>query len=35
VLKPANALLWHETVLGWLDRWLKPGNSSTPATSAE
>jgi dipeptidyl aminopeptidase/acylaminoacyl peptidase len=23
VLKPANALLWHETVLGWLDRWLK------------
>ncbi|HEV7518654.1 MAG TPA: S9 family peptidase, partial [Thermoanaerobaculia bacterium] len=25
VLKPANALLWHETVLGWLDRWLKPG----------
>ena len=24
VLKPANALLWHETVLGWLDRWLKP-----------
>lgn len=22
VLKPGNALLWHETVLGWLDRWL-------------
>ncbi len=44
VLKPANALLWHETVLGWLDRWLKPGTSAisassassgTPATSAE
>ena len=23
VLKPANSLLWHDTVLGWLDRWLK------------
>jgi dipeptidyl aminopeptidase/acylaminoacyl peptidase len=23
VLKPANCILWHETVLGWLDRWLK------------
>ncbi len=23
VLKPGNALLWHEVVLGWLDRWLK------------
>jgi len=21
VLKPANSILWHETVLGWLDRW--------------
>ncbi len=26
VLKPANSILWHETVLGWMDRWLKqPG----------
>jgi dipeptidyl aminopeptidase/acylaminoacyl peptidase len=24
VLKPANSILWHETVLGWLDEWLKP-----------
>ena len=24
VLKPANSLLWHETVLGWLDQYLKP-----------
>jgi dipeptidyl aminopeptidase/acylaminoacyl peptidase len=24
VLKPGDALLWHETVLGWLDRWLRP-----------
>lgn len=23
VLKPANSLQWHETVLGWLDEWLK------------
>lgn len=21
VMKPANSILWHETVLGWLDRW--------------
>ena len=23
VLKPANAILWHDTVIGWLDRWCK------------
>lgn len=23
VLKPANSIQWHETVLGWLDHWLK------------
>ena len=23
VLKPRNSLLWHETVLGWLDQWMK------------
>ena len=23
VLKPGNSILWHETVIGWLDRWLK------------
>jgi dipeptidyl aminopeptidase/acylaminoacyl peptidase len=23
VLKPANSVLWHETVIGWLDRWVK------------
>jgi len=23
VLKPANSILWHETVISWLDRWLK------------
>jgi dipeptidyl aminopeptidase/acylaminoacyl peptidase len=24
VLKPQNSLLWHETVLRWLDRWTRP-----------
>lgn len=23
VQKPQNSILWHETVIGWLDRWLK------------
>jgi dipeptidyl aminopeptidase/acylaminoacyl peptidase len=23
VLKPHNSIFWHETVLGWLDQWLK------------
>ena len=23
VLSPANSILWHETVIGWLDQWLK------------
>ncbi len=23
VNKPANSILWHETVLGWLDQWTK------------
>jgi dipeptidyl aminopeptidase/acylaminoacyl peptidase len=23
VLKPANSLLWHETVFAWLERWLE------------
>jgi len=24
VLKPKNSILWHETVIGWLDQWLRP-----------
>ncbi len=24
VLKPANSILWHDTVLGWLDQWTAP-----------
>jgi hypothetical protein len=23
VLKPQNSVLWHDTVLDWLDRWTK------------
>ncbi len=23
VLKPANTIQWHETVLAWLNQWLK------------
>ena len=23
VLKPHNSILWHDTVIGWLDQWLK------------
>ena len=32
VLKPANSILWHETVLGWMDRWLKQpaGGTGSP-----
>ncbi len=26
VLKPANSILWHETVIAWLDQWLKNEN---------
>ncbi len=24
VLKPHNSILWHDTVIGWLDQWVKP-----------
>jgi dipeptidyl aminopeptidase/acylaminoacyl peptidase len=23
VMKPKNSILWHQTVIGWLDQWLK------------
>lgn len=23
VLRPSNSILWHDTVLDWLDRWLR------------
>jgi dipeptidyl aminopeptidase/acylaminoacyl peptidase len=28
ILKPANSILWHDTVLAWLDRWLKPESAA-------
>ena len=28
VLKPQNSLLWHDTVIGWLDQWLKGASRS-------
>jgi len=27
VLKPQNSILWHQTVIGWLDQWVKPVSS--------
>ncbi len=24
VLQPHNSILWHDTVIGWLDQWVKP-----------
>jgi dipeptidyl aminopeptidase/acylaminoacyl peptidase len=29
VLRPANSVLWHETVLGWLRRWTQDGATSS------
>ena len=43
VLKPADSVLWYHTVLGWIDRWVKPdradyqrqlGAAAGPATAA-
>lgn len=28
VLKPANSILWHETVIDWLNRWTKAANTA-------
>lgn len=35
VLKPHNSILWHETVIGWLDQWLKPnaGRARSPMSA--
>ncbi|MGD0525534.1 MAG: S9 family peptidase [Polyangiaceae bacterium] len=30
VLKPADSILWHETVLGWLDRYIGPASVAPP-----
>ncbi|MFQ6114668.1 MAG: S9 family peptidase, partial [bacterium] len=28
VLKPQNSIQWHETVIGWLDQWVKGGGTN-------
>jgi dipeptidyl aminopeptidase/acylaminoacyl peptidase len=33
VLAPHNSILWHETVIGWLDRWLKADDHRMPQGS--
>jgi dipeptidyl aminopeptidase/acylaminoacyl peptidase len=33
VLAPHNSILWHETVIGWLDQWLKRDDRRTPQGS--
>ena len=30
VLAPHNSVLWHQTVIGWLDQWLKADDPRTP-----
>lgn len=30
ILKPHNSILWHETVIGWLDQWLKAPSDGKP-----
>jgi dipeptidyl aminopeptidase/acylaminoacyl peptidase len=30
VLAPRNSVLWHETVIGWLDQWLKAHDRRMP-----
>jgi len=34
VLKPQNSKLWHETVIGWLDRWCKGSSASGGGSSS-
>src|SRR5262249_47782032 len=29
VLKPQNSILWHDTVIGWLDQWIGKGAAAT------
>jgi dipeptidyl aminopeptidase/acylaminoacyl peptidase len=29
VLKPQNSILWHDTVIAWLDQWTKGGGASS------
>ena len=34
ILKPRNSLLWYETVLAWLDQWIKPAGAVTSPAAA-
>ncbi len=34
VTKPRNSILWHQTVIEWLQRWTKPGATAAPAANA-
>jgi len=34
VLKPQNSILWHETVLAWLARWIGPSAATAARTCA-
>jgi dipeptidyl aminopeptidase/acylaminoacyl peptidase len=34
VLKPRNSILWHETVLDWLARWLGPEGATKPVPAS-
>jgi dipeptidyl aminopeptidase/acylaminoacyl peptidase len=35
VLKPQNSILWHETVLAWLERWIGEGAELEAVTPRE
>jgi dipeptidyl aminopeptidase/acylaminoacyl peptidase len=34
VLKPQNSILWHDTVIAWLDQWTKNGGAVGAGGSA-
>ncbi len=34
VLKPQNSILWHETVLAWIDKWTQNGAGGSAAASS-
>ena len=35
VLKPQNSILWHETVLSWIDQWTKGEKPRATAAASE
>jgi len=34
VQKPQNSILWHDTVIAWIDQWTKPGHGDDGVTHA-